>query len=306
MKLIVKTFFFLVLIVVLILVIAAATSRLWIRSAISQSIQEVTGFPATIERVHVNLRGSEVGIYGVQINNPAGFSDELFASIPEIFIDFDFSQFISDRKLHFEVIRLNLAHVSIARNERGQTNLDLIKTLKKDKKEKAALKMPKRSKQAFLVDEFVLTIRKVSYHDRFFPVPMDRTIDVNINDEVFRGVQNAGDIVRIVLMKIIYSASFGNLGAPVDFFKQQFDQSLLQAQEILNLSTGLARVVGGQALGEGFKMVENVPVPKQVNQVTQEVKGKATGLFQNAERLLTETTNTLSKTIEKRSGSSTS
>ncbi|GEM_PF-2348772 len=315
MKTVFKSILFLFFGVFLILGIALATSHLWIHRAVAAIIHEVTGLPVTIERAHVNLIGTEFGVYGVKIKNPEGFSDQLLASLPEIYVDFDFSQFFADGKLHFEVIRLNLEELSIVRNEQGVTNLATLKTLKKDKKEAAAkpgMEAKPVVKRRFLIDELVITIRNVKYSDQSLPVPINRTIDLKINQEVFRGVTNLGDIIRIILRKVIYDTSFRSLGAPVDLLTQQFGPSLLRGQEVLMQSTEIAKVMGTEVLGQGRRIVEDatskipatLPVPPEVNQITDEVKGKANGLFKGAERFLKTTTDSLSEKIGEKQDSS--
>ncbi len=314
MKTLLKFICFLIFIIIFTVGIAVITSNWWAHSAVAAVIHQVTGLPVTIDRVRVNLRDSEFGAYGIKVKNPNGFSEGVLASIPEIFVDFDLSSFIADKKIHFEIIRLNVAELSIIRNEQGVTNLDHLKTLKKDKKEAAAQPQTLKPtvKKQFLVDKLVLTIRNVSYTDRSLPVPVHRTIDLKINQEVFMGITNPGDIIRIILMKIVYNTSFATLGAPVDLLKQQFGPSLLRGQDVLVQSANIARLMGTQALGEGKKIIEEaaqkipatVPVPKEVNQITGQVTNKATGLFRDAERLLKSTTDTLTEKVGERSGSS--
>ncbi len=314
MKIVFKIILFLFLIIILTLGVAVVTSNLWLGRAIAAAIHQVTDLPVTVQKAYVSLPNSEFWIYGIKIKNPDGFSDGVLALIPELFVDFDFSQFFAGGKLHFRIIRLSLEEFSIIRNEQGVTNLGYLKTVEKDNHATAA--QPEVSapavKRRFLIDQLVLTIRNVKYTDRSLPIPVHKTVDLKIDQEVFRGVTNLGDIIRIILMKIFYNASFATLGVPADLLKQQFGPSLLRGQEVLVQSTELARVMGTQVLGEGRKFVEEatskipatVPIPQEVNQITEEVKGKATGLFKNAARFLKSTTDTLTEKVGDKSNSS--
>lgn len=302
MKFILKSILALFLILIFALGIAVISSNLWVPRAASAAISNMTGLPIDIEQVKINLRGSEFGIYGIKVKNPNGFRDGVMASIPEIFVDFDFSSFFEGRKIHFQMIRLNLAEISIIRNERGITNLDHLKTLKKDKKQAAARPSAPKPvvKEQFIVDDLILTIRQVNYTDRSLPIPVHRSIDLKINQEVFKGVTSPGDIIRIILMKIVYNTSFAALGTPVDLLKQQFRPSLLRGQDVLVQSAELARFMGTQALGEGRKMIEEA-----ASKIPLSVPDKTTGLFRDAERLLKSTTDALTEQVGKKPDSPT-
>lgn len=314
MKIVLQMILFLFVFVILVLGMAIVTSNLWVNRAVAAVINQVTDLPVTIDQVRINLNGPEFGIYGIKIKNPKGFADETLASIPEIFIDFDLGPFLSEGKIHFETIRLNLNELSINRNEQGLTNLSSLKTLKRDKsKTIAGPDAPKpKVKRHFLVDQFILTIGNVRYSDRSLPVPVSHSVDVNINKEVFRGVTNLGDMIRLILRKILYNASFSTLGAPVDLLKYQFGSSLLRGQEVITESTEFTRLMGTQVLGEGRRIVESatskipvtVPVLPEVNQITEKMRGKATGLFQGAERFVKNTTDTLTEKIGEKTNSS--
>lgn len=312
MKIVLKMILFLFVFIILVLGIAIVTSNLWVNHAVAAVINQVTDLPVTIDRVRINLNGPEFGIYGIKIENPEGFADKTFAYMPEIFIDFDLAPFLSEGKIHFETIRLNLEELSINRNEQGVTNLSHLRTLKKDKSQ--ALTQPEapkpKVKRHFVIDQLVLTIGKVRYTDRSLAVPVSRSVDVKIKEEVFRGVTNLGDIIRLILRKILYDASFATLGTPVDLMKDQFGSSLVRGHEVITESAEFARLMGTQVFGEGRKIVEDatrkipvVPVLPEVNEITEKVRGKASGLFQSAEWFVKNTTDTLSEKIGEKTSS---
>ena len=308
MQVILKTIFLLLFILIMAIGLALSTAHLWVHHAVAAVINQVTGFPVQIERSHVSFRGSEFGIYGISIKNPEGFPEGTFAKIPEIYVDFDFSEFLSDKKLHFQEVKVNLEEIDIIRNREGDMNVTNLKTVKKDQKA-AATKALKKEKKPFLIDELVLTVRNIRYRDESLPMPVDRSVDLKIEQEVFRGVTNPSDIVRLIMAKVFYSAAFGRLGAPTELLSKNFDASIAKGEEVLNQSTEMARHMSTQILGEGRKIVEgatakipvsvsNAQVSAEVNQVTEQVKGKAAGIFQDAGRLLKNTTQTIQQTVD--------
>ena len=275
------------------------TSNLWLGSVLASGIERTTGFPVKIENARLDLPESKIGLYGIEIKNPPGFSRAVFASIPEIYVDFDLQQFLKSRKLYFQEIRLNIAEVAIVRNKSGQTNLAQLKAVSKPKAEIA--KEQEKIKQApspkaldFFVEELILTIRRVRYQDESNILIGERTIDLHIENQVFYGIANPMDIVRIVVLQITYKAALGNLGVPVDMLKAHLDQSLAVGQQLALQTTAVARQVGEQTLGEGMRLVQKagqkIPVSTtEVEKTVGEVSNKAKGFFGSASHFLQET-----------------
>ena len=301
---------FVLLMVVLLLIPVGLilTSNLWLGSALASGIKGVTGFPTKIEKTHLDLGRSQFGLYGIRIKNPRGFPDVVFASIPELYVDFDLSQFLKSRKLYFQEIRLSIEEVMIIRNQSGQTNLAQLKAVSKPKMEMAKERKEiekARSPEAlgFFVEKLVLTIRRVHYRDEARALIGERTIDVHINNQVFTGIANPMDIVRIVVLQITYKAALGNLGVPVDMLKGHLDESLAVGQKLALQSTALARQMGTQTLGEGKRLVEqaaqNIPVSSaEVEKTAEQVSSKAKSIFGSAGSLLKKTSQSIQEKAE--------
>ncbi len=313
MKIVFKIILSLFLILVLGLGLAVVTANFWVGPAVAAIIHNATGFPVKIDKVNINLSGTAFGVYGIKIMNPPGFNGML-ASIPEIYVDLNIAPFFEQQMIHLETVHLDIAEFSIVRNEQGVSNLDHLKTLKKDKAEAVKPKAPEKpaAKPKFLIDELVLTIRTVKYEDRSLPVAINRSIDLKVDKEIIKGLTSPADIVRLVLMKILYSSSIGNLGLPVDLMKQQFGPTLQKGQQALTEGTELARQMSTEALGTGKKFVEEavgkipteVPVSAEVEKITKDVTGTASGLLKGAGKFLKSTTNTIAETVESKSDSS--
>jgi len=275
------------------------TSDLWLGQALAMGIEKVTGFPTQIEKTHLDLKASQFGVYGVQIKNPKGFQEGVFAAVPEIYVDFDLSQFLGSRKLYFQEIRLNIEEVAVIRNHLGETNLSKLKAIKKSKTEVAqeqekVKKAPSPKALDFFVEELVLTMRKVRYRDEANRLIGDKHIDMHITGQVYRNIANPADIIRIIVLQITYKAALGNLGLPVDMLKGQLDQSLAISQQLATESMAQARQLGEQALGEGKRLmgqtVQNIPVDTEtVEKAVNDVANKAKNLFGSAGNFLKKT-----------------
>ena len=299
----IKKILFLLLFLFLIVTGIILTINTWLPTALAFGVRQITVFPTSVHKTDFNLGGSTFGIYGLEIRNPHGFPKGKFVSIPEIYVDFNLPNFLISRRLHIQELRLNVEEVTIVKNKAGQSNISRLTSVRegkaevsKEKKKLEKVKSPKELK--FFVDTLVLTIRRVRFQDQTNPFIGEKTIDLHIEQEVVHGLSSPADIVRLVVLRIIYKAALGNLGVPVDLLKGQLDASLARGQALALQSTALAREIGTQALSEGERFIEEaskkIPVPNaEVEQVVDEAKAKAKSLFGSTGNFLKSTTQSI-------------
>ena len=189
--------------------------------------------------------------------------------------------------------------MGVIKNQTGESNISRLTSVSKAKteakEEKQELEKAKSSQELkFFVETLVLTIRRVKFQDQTNPLIGEKTIDLRINQEIVHSLSSPADIVRLVVLRVIYKAALGNLGVPVDLLKGQLDASLAKGQELALQSTELARELGTQTLGEGKRVLEEVsqkvPIPSaEVGKAVDEAKEKAKGIFGSAASLLKNT-----------------
>lgn len=305
-----------VLLIFLLLIILGIllTSSFWLRPVLAAALTKTTGFPATIQKLSFNIADSQFGIYGIELKNPAGFPKDRFAFLPEVYVDFDLRNFLSNRKLYFREIRFNIDEVVIIRSASGQTNISQLSALKKRKSEmeqetEIVKKAPSAKSLNFFVDRLDLTARHIRYLDYTKSQPDEKEIDLHMDHEVFRGISNPSDIVRIIVLKIIYKAAIGNLNVPVTQLKEHLEASLALGQDFAKQGTAIAQAVGTEVLDEGTKMVEQVsealPVSNPVVKDTvQNVKKKTEGIFHDAGQWLKDTSESVQGNTQSSSSSS--
>ena len=290
-------------ILALIIIAFMATGNFWLRQAIQAAVTGVTGFPLKIKQVRLDLMASKIGIYGLELKNPKGFPQGRFASVPEIYVDFELKKFLFEHKLYFQEIRLNIEEVAIVRNQNGETNLAQLKALTKSEREtlEETKKVKKASSPAeldFFIDRLVLTIRHLRYQDQSHSLVGQKSIDLHIDGEVFRGISNPSDIVRIIVLKIVYKSAIGNLGVPVTQLKEHVTDSLERGQALALQGSELARQAGVQALDQGTQLVEQTSqnIQAQSAQVKETIEGardKAKSVFSGAGSWLKSTTESI-------------
>jgi len=294
---------FIVVFLVLIVGGAVLTVNSWLPSAMAFGIRQITGFPTAIQKANLDLAGSKFGVYGIEIKNPGGFPKGNFVSIPEIYVDFDLQDFLKNQRVHIRELRLNIAEVGIVKKSNGESNISRLSSVNKGTAEVSKQKEKVEKAQSpqelrFFVDTLVLTIRYVRFQDQTNSLVGKKNIDLRIDGEVVHGLSSPADIVRLVVVRIIYKAAIGNLGVPVDFLKGQLDTSLAKGQELALQSAALAEKFGTQAFGDGEHLLkqasQQLPVSNAgVDKAVSETRAKAKSLFGGATNLLKNTAESL-------------
>ncbi len=158
-----KKFLIVFLIVLIAAPVATFAVRDWLIKTVLQSqVTRLTGFPTKIASVHFDFP-FRIQIQDLEIKNPSGFKEPVFARLPEIFMMIDLPQLLRGERIHIPELRLNLQEINIEKNEKGISNISLLKAAG----DKGAAQKPKEPKKAmpFLLDRLELTIRKVQIED---------------------------------------------------------------------------------------------------------------------------------------------
>ncbi|HNV87138.1 MAG TPA: hypothetical protein PKL97_09295, partial [Candidatus Omnitrophota bacterium] len=125
------------------------------------------------------------------------------------------------KKLHIDLLRLNIRELNIEIRGDGKSNLALLKT--DGKKESPpdsggasgqSVFSPggEEGKSPFYIRKFVLTLRKVNYRDKSNLVPISITDDVRLEDAVFFGLDQPGEIPDLIVLNLLAQTKFGDLG----------------------------------------------------------------------------------------------
>jgi uncharacterized protein involved in outer membrane biogenesis len=228
----------LAVILVLLLIGQLALSR-WLGAMVSQGISSVTGLEVKITRLSVNVFEGKVTVHQLEVLNPAGFPEPRMALIPEISVDLNWLGLL-ERRIHLTRLILNLEELNIVKNAEGVSNLSLLKSVQPESER------PKEEKPsepwAVLMDEFILTFRKVSFVDVRPEGPKRVEVDMRIVNQKFRNIDNFNMLVQIIVMKVLYNQTLGRLGLNID---TKWLQSELGKK--LGAGIGVARAKLGEA-----------------------------------------------------------
>src|SRR5574341_2024009 len=130
-----KKFLGIMITVVLILLVVVVLAKNTIaKVALTGGVKAITGLKAEVQGVEVGVTNTLVGVKDFKLFNPSGFQDAMMMDMPELYVDYDLASFFKG-KVHLEELRLNLKEFIVVKNEKGELNLDSLKTVKEKKEE---------------------------------------------------------------------------------------------------------------------------------------------------------------------------
>ncbi|MBI2884771.1 MAG: hypothetical protein HYY15_01190 [Candidatus Omnitrophica bacterium] len=176
--------------------------------AVRSGVKAVTGLDLKIRRLDVSLARTKVSVEGLQVMNPAGFTDAVMVDIPELFVDFDLPSILSGRP-HLEELRLHVNELVVVKNAQGQVNLQSIKAVQASQ-EQAAKPAPKQSAPSFVIDTLELWVGTVVYKDYSTPTPQVREFNVNIQEQ-FHHVTNPQVLAGLIITRALAKTTIANL-----------------------------------------------------------------------------------------------
>lgn len=182
-----------------ILVVLAVAAILLLNTIVKQimesRLRQQTGMDAQIGRVDVGLLTPTVTIENFKLYNPAEFGGSLFMDMPELHVEYDLSAMRAGN-LHFKLVRLNLAEVSIVQDKKGRMNLQDL-----EKKSRNAKDTHQSSGPGFKftgIDTLNLTLGKFKLSN--LATGRTEEIDFGIKDQISHNVKSEADLAGLNLM----------------------------------------------------------------------------------------------------------
>ncbi|GEM_PF-1243113 len=214
-----KKFFltvFLLFLAVLALIYTARETL--IRKGFESAVTALTGFETHVGNIHLQFPQAVIHLENLKIYNPKSFKKEIFADVPEIYVAPDLVAILRKESLHFREIRFAVKELNVVKNENGVSNLEMLTAVSKSAKNQPEPKPLAVAKPAmpFRLDRLELTLRKVSFED--YSAGFTRgmiskkvSMDLKVEKQVFENLTDPKAIVNVVLVKVLYGTTFGNL-----------------------------------------------------------------------------------------------
>ncbi len=247
----------------LILILAAAVflivAKDWVlKAAVEISVSRLTGFETKLADLKYDFP-STIQIKGLEIRNPGGFNQKIFADIPEIYVSLVLPELLKGKSIHLPEVRLNIQEINIEKKADGISNVELLSSVGKGKaavqaEETGIPSGQKKPAIPFLLDRLELTIRNVGFEDRASlmgaaPVVSKRlSVDLNVQKEVFTNIKDPVLLVNLIVVKVLNSATLGRLLNidPQKLLGANLSGTLNVGEQLLKGSAGTARDVVGE------------------------------------------------------------
>jgi len=220
------------LIVVLAVLLGLAVVGLLFRDPIlklaaEKSVQASTGMRVEIAKFKTGLRTAAIQMQGFKLHNYPEFGDSLLLDVPDLLVEFD-SQLASEGKLRFKQLHVNLAELNVIRDASGRWNIEKVE--KQMTERNAARTSRKEPRLEFAgIAELRLTIGRINYKDLQKP-SRSRRIDVNVRDELVRGIKTDQDL-QDWIGSFIFKVILQEASAPTARRRQKSVETLKEALE---------------------------------------------------------------------------
>ena len=218
----------LVLLAVVLIAVFLLSLNSILRAVMEHNIRAQTGMDAEIGRVKFGLIEPTIEIQDLKIYNPPSFGGTPFLDIAEIHAEYD-RLALAQKKIHFTLLRFNLAELDIVKNRDGQMN---IRALAGKSKAKAGAATPSFKQQTGYdfreIDALNVSFNKAKYIDLQNP-KNNRVQTIGLQNCVVPKVKSANDLAGLFLLIDLRSDHFFD-----PFVGQPKNSTALQS--ILNLA----------------------------------------------------------------------
>ena len=162
------------------------------KAAAEQQIRAQTGMDVKIGRFSVGLLSPVVTIENFKLYNTPEFGGTPFLDIPELHLEYDRAAF-ARRQLRITLLRLNVAELTLVRNDNGRTNIASF-----------AAAPPRAAKTTNSVEFMGVEVMNLSvgrghYIDLRNP-SRNREFNANLQNQVFRNVKTTGDLYGVLIL----------------------------------------------------------------------------------------------------------
>jgi len=206
---------FFISIFVLIFLTALALETIYLcRNAIlalvlPQVLERIFNTEVRVKSVSLSLTEQSLLAENVTVYSPAGFSDEIMAHLPRIYIEYDFESFFTNERI-YTALRVNLERMIIVTNPKREKNIEkAILSLRTFKSEHTRTpQAPDTPKRTFRIRELTLSVGEIITKDcrafghcaeKIYPVYDSRTY------------QNLTNIRRLSALIVVDAIKMANI-----------------------------------------------------------------------------------------------
>jgi uncharacterized protein involved in outer membrane biogenesis len=188
----IKWLFFLIFVAVALVVGLLLSKDAIAKAAAEQQIRAQTGMDVKIGRFSIGLLSPVVTIENFKLYNTPEFGGTPFLDVPELHLEYDRAAF-ARRQLRITLLRLNVAELTLVRNDHGKTNIASF----------AAARVP-ATKTTNMVQFVGVDVMNLSVGQAHFidlrNLRNNRQFNANLKNQVFRNVKTTGDLYGVLIL----------------------------------------------------------------------------------------------------------
>lgn len=188
-----KVFLGLLALVVLLVVVLLIFRNPILKAVARQALRAETGMEVVIGGLKTDFGAGSMTLSGFQLINLPEFGGGVFVDIPEVHAELD-ADAAAGGRVHFKVLRFDLALAQVVKNKEGRTNLQ---QLDEHTRARARLKKKKnpQEKEAVFdgIDTFYFSLGKVKYSDLKNP-GNNREFECGLKDEVAKDLKSEEEL----------------------------------------------------------------------------------------------------------------
>lgn len=195
--------FFLVL-QILLFSVFLFVKHLRIKEIVERQIEHDLGINVTIDKIEFSPLLVHIGVSGITIHNPEGFSEGELAYINSIHFVIDPLETIIRRKPNIYLFTLNLERLNIIKNKEGKVNIKEIVPVTEGKPSK-------ETETHFYFAVLVLSIGEVKYIDYTGPYKVEHKYPIKLKNAAFAGLKDEKEVIKVIVYKAIENTDIGKL-----------------------------------------------------------------------------------------------
>jgi hypothetical protein len=234
-----------ILIIALVVIFALSLAKdLIIKVSVEKGVGIVTGLPLKMSGFRAGIINTLVDIKGLVLSNPQGFKDRTMMDAPEIYVRYDLPAVIGG-KIHLPEVRINVKEFVVVKNEKGELNLDSLKSIQSQKKGKQA---PAGKAPQIQIDSLELKIGKAVYKDYSGGgAPSVMEFPVNINER-YTNITDPNTLVALIAFKAMMNTTIASLtNFDIGGLKGTLGNTLAGAQKLAGEAAAQAQAAVTQA-----------------------------------------------------------
>jgi len=231
------------LIIAVVVVVAVGIGKnLVAQAVVTGGVKAMTGLNLSIRSMDVGVLKSAIGIKGLRLHNPSGFSDPVMVALPDIYVDYDLGAFVGG-KVHLREVRLHLQEFTVVKNAQGRVNLNALKVVQ-ESKGKPAEKQPPAKAPQLQIDALQLKVGKVVFKDYSKGgAPSVQEFPLNL-DEHYEHITNPQMLAGLIVSRALMHTTVAKLtGVDITALQSKVSAQMKQAAQ---MAAGAAKAATAQ------------------------------------------------------------